>query len=319
MPHRTPTDRLLREYLGRVRSHLPVRSGGDVVRELESSILDRADGIAATEGGSVDREVMQRALAQVGEPETVASSFAPPVQVVRPEHGRLFLVWTAIAFAVHLVLVGVATTMDRAIHFGPLAVSPIGPHGIVSLAAAVVHALLLDVGLMVCVFATSPWIRRLLRPRVQSFSVDAAPKSAGQRAVLAVLAALILGVFRDDLFVVVDAGRAHPLFTPWFSAVVPFVLVLLGLAVLVDLVYLAWGERRSSLAFDAVHGAATLAVMVHLLRGEAILQVPPVAAFDPFRAPVNGFLADLGTLVLVTLAVIAAVKTVRRLVRFSQL
>lgn len=317
MPHRTQTDRLLHEYLGRVRSHLPVGSA-DVVRELESSILDRADGIAAERGGRVDAAVMERALAQVGEPETVASSFSPRGHVVAPEQYRTFLVWTAIAFAVHLVLVGVATTLERALHFGPVSVSPVGPHGLLSVAAAAVHALFVDVGLMTVLFAAAPRLRRFLGPVAPSFGVDAAPRASGERAALAILVGIVLAFFRDRLFVAVDGEAAHPLFTPWFAELLPFVLGLLGLAVLVDGLYFVCGERRLTLAADALHGAATLAVMIHMLRGDPILEVPPVDAFAAFRAPVNGFLGDLGTIVLLSVAAIAAVKTVRRLVRWSQ-
>jgi len=54
-------------------------------------------------------------------------------------------------------------------------------------------------------------------------------------------------------------------------------------------------------------------------RGDALLEVPHVTSFDTFRSPINGFLADLGTLVVLFIAAIAAVKTVRRLVRCSQM
>lgn len=312
-----PTDRLLHEYLGRLRSQLPVGSD-DVVRELESSILDRAEELAAAGDGIVDPVVLGRVLDEVGEPETVAAGYAPRGHVVAPEHYRAFLVWSSITFAVHLVLIGVATTADRALQFGPLAVSPVGPQGFISVAAAAIHALLLDLGLMVATFAAAPWIRRFVKPRSASFGVDAAPRSAGARAVLAVLVAGILGLFRDRLFVVMDGPNAHPLFTTWSVAMLPLVLGLLGFAVVVDVLYLWLGERRTTLALDALHGAATLAVMIVLTRGDALLQVPPVPAFDTFRAPINGFLGDLGTLVVLVVAALAAVKTVRRLVRCSQ-
>ncbi|MCE9637639.1 MAG: hypothetical protein K8T90_18220 [Planctomycetes bacterium] len=317
--HRTPTERLLSDYLGRLRSQLPVQGGDDIRRELESSLLDRAEGIAAERGAPrADAAILREAMHEVGEPEDVASSYAPRGHVVAPEHYRAFLVWTTMAFAVHLVLVGVATAADRAIHAGPFAVSPVGPHGFLSVAAAAIHALLLDVGLMVVVFAAAPWVRRFASPARLSFGVDAAPRSAGARAVLSILIGCILAFFRDRLFVVMDGPDAHPLFTPWFSAVLPLILSLLAFAVIVDALYLMLGETKATLAIDALHGLATLAVMVHLTRGEPLFQVPVAEAFDSFRAPINGFLDDLGTLVLLALAGVAAVKTVRRLVRAAQ-
>jgi hypothetical protein len=301
-----------------VRAHLPVGAGPDIVRELESSIRDRADAVAAGRGSETDDAAICCAIEEVGDPEDFAAAYVPRHQLVAPEHTRSLLLWTALAFAVHLSLVGVATSLGRAIHFGPVAIAPVGPHGLLSLLASAAHALLLDVGLMVLAFAAAPRLHGVLARGTRGLGTDAAPRSAGARAVLAVLVACVLGLFRDRLFVVVEGATAHPLFTPWFGEVMPLVLGVLGLAVVGDVLYLVLGETRVAVAADALHGAVTLGVMVHLLRGEPVLEVPPVPAFADFRGPVNGFLQDLGTLVLLFLAVAAAVKTVRRLVRVSQ-
>ena len=313
-----PNPPVLREYLGRVRAHLPVGSGSDIVRELESSIRDRADAVAAGRGSETDDDAICCAIEQVGDPEDVAAAYAPRSELIRPEHTRSLLVWTALLFAVHVSLVGVATSLGNALHVGPVAIAPIGPHGLLSLLAAAVHALLVDVGLTVVVFAAVPRLHGVLVRGTRGLGVDAGRRSAGGRAVLAILVACVLGLFRDRLFVVLDGTTAHPLFTPWFAEVLPLVLGVLGLAVVVDVLYLALGETRVSVAADALHGAVTLGVMVHLLRGEPLLEVPPVPVLADFRGPVNGFLHDLGTLVLLFLAVAAAVKTVRRGVRVSQ-
>lgn len=310
---------VLRDYLGRVRSHLPVGAAPEILRELESSILDRVDAAADAAGRSPDEAILREVLAKVGEPESVAESYLPRRHVVAPEHHGWFLVCTAITFAVHLALIGIATAMSRPLQVGPVAVAPIGPLGLPSHAAALVHALLVDVGLNVVAFALFPRARRMIPRLAASFRVDAAPRSAGTRALLAALVGVLLVFFRDALFVVVDAGESYPLFTPWFGMVLPVVAALLAFAVVVDVLYLTLGERRTTVALDAVHGSATLACMLHLARGEPLLEVPPEPAFLSFRDPVNGFLGDLGTLVLLTIATLAAVKTVRRLVRFSQL
>lgn len=317
--HRTPTERLLSDYLGRLRSQLPVQGGADIRRELESSILDRADAIAAARGAPrADADIVREAMREMGDPEDIAASYAPRGHVVAPEHRRAFLVWTTMLFAVHLVLVGVATAAERALHAGPFAIAPIGPHGLLSVAAATLHAAFLDIGLMVVLFALAPRVRRFVNPSKLSFGVDAAPRSAGGRALLSVLTGCVLAFFRDQLFVVMDGPDAHPLFTPWFGAVLPMILAVLAFAVVVDALYLFLGETRATLALDALHGLVTLTVMVHLARGEPLFQVPAAAAFDSFRAPINGFLGELGTLVLLALAGVAAVKTVRRLVRAAQ-
>jgi hypothetical protein len=274
--------------------------------------------MASARGRELDEQVLRATLDEVGDPETVAASYAPQSTLVGPDQFRAFLVWTAVAFAVHLALIGVATGTGHALQVGPVAVAPTGDGGIVGFSAAVAHALLLDVGLMVVLFAGAPRVARYLRPFSLSLGVDAAPRTAGGRAVLAILVGSVLWFFGDRVFVVMNGPEAHPLFTPWFTAMLPLVLGLLALAVVSDVLYVVLGERRSTLALDACHGAATVATMIHLQCGDTLLRVPPVAAFADTATPINGFLENLSTLVVVAVAAIAAVKTVRRLARCAQ-
>ena len=76
-------------------------------------------------------------------------------------------------------------------------------------------------------------------------------------------------------------------------------------------------QKRSGI-LDGLGMLAGLAVLLGPVLG-FLRVVPPVAAFDEFRPAMNGFLDDLGTFVLLVLAAVAAVKTVRRLVRCAQL
>jgi len=309
----------LDEYLGRVRSHLPLFSGGDILRELESSIRDRVDDVAAAERLAPDDAVVRRVLADMGEPETVADAFARERSIVAGSNFGSFLLYTAIVFAVHVSLVGVATTMGTELQFGPLAVAPVGSGGLVGLAASVVHAMLLDVGLMVFAFAGAGMLRRRVRFAPKALAVDASPRAAIGRALLAALVAVVLNGFRDKVFVVVTDHVAYPLFTEWFVGVLPLVTAVLVVSVVSDAMYLFLGETRPTVAVDALHGAAGLACMLHLLRGDPILALPPVEQFAQFHAAVNSFLGGLGTLVVGFLALVFAVKTVRRMIRFSQI
>lgn len=307
----------LREYLARVRSQLPVRIAPDVLQELKTSILDRADAIALAEDRDADETVMLRALREVGEPDEVAAGYVPVRHVIEPSSYRAFVVTIASLLGVHLVLLAVATSLGRAIQAGPVAITPVGSETL-SFGGAILHALVIDVGLATIAFWGLPRVRNAASLLPNSFRVDAAPRAAGSRAVLSALVAVVLGFFRDDVFVLVNNGTYWPLITPWFAAVMPLVLALLIGAVVSDVFYLVRGETRATLAIDALHGAATVAVMVHLARGEALMHVPAIDAFDVFRAPLDAFLDRLGTLIVVFLAVVAAVKTVRRLVRFAQ-
>ena len=65
----------LDEYLGRVRSQLPIGRGRDIVRELESSIRDRIDALAERDNRSPDDALVREALSELGEPESVAGSY----------------------------------------------------------------------------------------------------------------------------------------------------------------------------------------------------------------------------------------------------
>jgi len=309
----------LDEYLGRVRSHLPIFRGGDILRELESSIRDRVDDVAANERRAPDDVVVRRVLADMGEPEDVADAFARDRSIVAGRSFGPFVMWTGIAFAVHIGLVGVATTLGQALQFGPMAVAPVGSGGLLSLAASVVHALFLDVGLMVFAFAAAGTLRRRVRLTPKSLAVDASPRAATGRMLLAVLVGVVLNLFRDKVFVVVADHVAYPLFTEWFAGVMPLVTAALAVSVVSDALYLVRGESRFTVAADALHGACGLACMLYILRGGPILALPPIEQFAQIHATVNSFLGGLGTLVVGFLALVFAVKTVRRATRFAQI
>lgn len=310
---------VLDEYLGRVRSHLPVRSGGDIVRELESSIRDRVDDLAAEERREPDDEIVRRALAEIGDPEEVAAAYVGQRFLVGPSDFRAFLAATAVLFAIHLAMIGLATALGRAFQFGPFAIGPIGPHGLLSTAAAVVHALLLDVGLMALVFAGTRGLRRRIAGASQTPHVDATRRGSTGRIVLSILIALVLNVFADKVFVVAVGNVTYPLLTEWFRALLPLVDAVIAVAVISDALYLWRGETRATLVVDALHGIAGLICMLFLLRGDALLALPAIEVFAGFHAAVNDFLARLGELFVGFLALALAVKTVRRLIRVAQI
>lgn len=307
------------EYLGRVRSHLPIRAGGDIVRELESSIRDRVEDIATAESRAPDDEIVRRALAEMGEPEDVAVAYSGKRYLVGPNDFRPFVAATAVVFALHIALIGLATALSRAFQFGPFAIGPIGPHGLVSTAASVVHALLLDVGLMALVFAGTRGLRRQIAGASQTPHVDVSRRGSTGRIVLCALVALVLNVFADKVFVVAVDNVTYPLLTEWFRAQLPLVNAVLGVAVVSDALYLWHGETRATLAADALHGLAGLVCMLMLLRGDALLALPAIEVFAGIHGPLNEFLASLAELFVGFLALVLAVKTVRRLIRVAQI
>ena len=309
----------LREFLGKVRPHLPLRDAKDILMELEGAVLDRADRLAERDQGAVDDAMIRRAIDEIGAPETIAASYTPARYLVAPEAFRAFLFHTGLVLIVHLILIGIATALSRPFHVGLFEIAPVGPNGLLSLVAAAVHAGLVDLGLVTAVYGISGAFAGPLTAASSSFAVEARRRHALGRAVLALLFAMLITVFRDDVFVVISGGRAHPLFTNWSASVVSLVTGLFVLAAGKDLLYTALGERRIPVAADAIHGFLGVILMLYLLNGDPLMQVPELEDLKAFREPVNAFLDQVGTLVLATAALLMGAKTLRRAVRFAQL
>lgn len=315
----TTANPTLKNYLSRVRSHLPLGQSRDILLELESTIRDRVEDRALLLDREPDEAMYDEIVAEMGDPEKVAANYVDERYLVGPEEFRPFLLYTSVLFALHMVVIGIATALDRALQVGPLSISPMGTHGFLSMAICAVHALLFDVGVAVVLLTALRAARKRGFTTPGSLAVECGWRHAGTRAVLAMLVCVVLTFFRDDLFVIVSGKTTHPLFTDSFAEHLPLVtVVLLGSATAASL-YGALGERRLTLAVDAAHGVIGVAVMLFLLGGDAMLSVPAAEMFDAFREPANAFLAQLGNLVLGFVALGFGAKTVRRLMRLAQI
>lgn len=309
----------LREFLGKVRPHLPLRDSGDILMELESAVLDRVDDLARQADRDPEEGDFRRAISEIGAPETVAASYAPSRYLIAPEAFRSFVLHTGLVFVVHLVLIGIATSISRDFHMGLFRIEPVGSNGIVSVLAASIHAGLIDLGLVTGVYAVAGALHRGIHEGASSFAVDVAPRQSLGRLVLAILIALLLAVFRDDVFVVFSGDRAYPLFTSFAGEVISLITLLLVLAAGKEALYAAFGERKATVLADALHGALGVALLLYLLRGDPLMQVPGIEGLEAFREPVNSFLSQLGTLVLAAGALLMGAKTLRRFVRVAQI
>ena len=310
---------VVREYLAKVRPFLPLRDGRDILLELESTIEDRVEDMAESLDRAPDEVLYRKALEDLGDPEAVAAQFGVERYLVAPEAYRPFLLFTCLAFVLHLALIGIATALDRPLHMGLFHMPPVGPNGLISVGAAAVHALLLDVGLMAIVFGIAGFMKRDITAPRASFRVLASTRDVSTRAVLTVLFAILLNFFRDTFCVVVVDGVAHPLSTAWLNEVIPLVNWVLAVSLLKDTLYGFLGERRFTLAADAAHGLLGVAITLHMLRGEAVFALPAIESFGDVHGPVNTFFAQLGTLVLTCVALTLCAKTFRRCVRFGQI
>jgi len=318
-PAQTTESNVLRDYLREVRPHLPLRQCHDILMELESNVLDRVDFLATAEHRDPDEELFRRAVAELGRPQEVAAAYVQDRYLVAPEAFRPFVIYTCMAFVVHVVLIGIATATGRSLHVGLFPIWPVGPHGILSLLSAVIHALLLDVGMAAVLFGIAGALRRNLTPTPTTFAVDASPRQAGGRAVLALLVTVVVGWFRDEIFVVWAGGRSHPLITDWGEAALPLLVGLLVFAAVKELLYVLFRERRMTVAVDGLHGVTGLVLCLYLVSGGALLAIPEIQGSDAYREPVNAFLGQICTLVLAASALLFAIKTLRRSARFAQL
>ena len=315
----TAENPLLRRFLRAVKPHLPLRESHDILMELESNVLDRVDYLATVERRAPDDGLFRKAIDEMGTPQRVAAAYVQDRYLVAPESFRPFLLYTCMLFAVHLVLIGVATATEKALHVGLFPIAPVGPNGLLSVLAAVSQALLLDTGLTAITFGVAGALQRKLAPQTALFAVQASPRQAGGRLALALLVAAVVAFFRNELFVVVAEGRAHTLVSEWGQSAAPLLVALLVGSALKDVLYVFLNEHGVSLAADAIHGVAGVVLCLYLLSGTALLQIPSLPGSETFREPVNALLAQLGTLLLVTGAVLFAVKTLRRSVRLAQM
>lgn len=308
----------LERYLGRVRPHLPLTQSRDILLELESTIRDRVDDLAHALGRDPDEDLFDLVCSEMGEPEQVASGYVTERHLIGPREYRPFLFYTGLLFALHMVLIGVATALSRPLALGPVAMAPVTGTGFLGMVATAVSALLLDIGLMVVVFTALGAAKRT-HTEGPALRVECSRRMAFGSALMSVLVAVVLNFFRDRVFVVIGGEETFPLFTAEFVGKLPIVTALLVGAALKEVGYGVFGERRGTLLADALHGVFGVAAMLYLLRGDPLLALPGAEVFEAFHGSVNAFLAQLTNLVVAVLAFGFGLKTVKRLLRSAQM
>jgi hypothetical protein len=308
----------LERYLGRVRPHLPLMQSRDILLELESTIRDRVDDLAHALGRDPDEDMFDLVCSEMGEPEQVASGFVTERHLIGPGEYRPFLFYTGLLFALHMVLIGIATALARPLAIGPVSMAPVVGTGFFGMVATAVSALFLDIGLMVVVFSALGATKRF-RTQGPTLRVECSRRIAFGSAIMSLLVAVVLNFFRDGVFVVVGGEETYPLFTPEFANRLPLVTALLVGAAIKEIGYGLLGETRSTLLTDALHGVFGVAIMLYLLRGDALLALPSAEAFEAFHGSVNAFLVQLTNLVVALLAFGFGWKTVKRLLRSAQM
>ncbi len=263
----------LEHYLDEVSAQLGRFKGKqDLLLELRSDALDRAEDLG---GGEVTPEGMAQAVDSMAEPAEVALAYRGAKYLIGPKVYRAFVLYTAILFVVHLVLLIVATVTGSGIEIFPLSIVKLErPHTLVNLVSVAIQALLLDIGLMVVIFAGMSRVGRSARFPSVAFRVPVGTRASGTRAVLALLVLVILNFLRDDLFIVVTEEKVEPLFSSALAANLPWINLLLALVIAREVAYAWLGERRWIVLADATVSVFGVGLMI------SFLTLPPFIAIS---------------------------------------
>ncbi len=310
-----PLDRFLEE----VSAALPRRGDrADILAEIRSAILDRAEEIAR---GEPTPEAIAEAVARFGSPWETALAYGGERYLVGPRHYPWFVAYTGILFAVHLVLIVAASVLGAEIALFPLSAPDVsGRHQFLRFAVAALQALLFDIGLMAVVFAAAARMPRAVRLPNLLFRVRHGLRHCLASLVLALVALAALNPLRDVVFVVHSADRADPLLTAEFLRALPLVNAFLVALLLRAAAYALLRERRASLVLDAAVSGAGAVLMVWLLTRSALIAFPAHVATTPVGVPtVNHLVAGVTRLLLLVFATALAAETVKRLLRLRQL
>lgn len=283
-PALPPVDRQIAEYLDRLRDVLPSREAPAVVAEVSALIDDRleAGGDAAP-----TPEAARRALEALGSPEALASSLVGGGTTIDLATRRAFSRMLAVVFAAHLLLAIVLTVIGRDATLIPGLVSALPREGWLGVLMGVASIFLVDVGLLVVLFALfgrrrSPEILHRLQLRMPVRRRDAVAS-----VVLLALIALIVNVpsFRDAIFSIGGEEGRVPILAPEVVSLVPAVdavLFLFALRLVLQLV--AGGERLESVAVDGLAALSGAAFCVLLMTRAQLVVLPTSAGLSESQA-----------------------------------
>lgn len=87
----------LESYLQQVEKYLPPWKSEEILREIRSHALDRAEALAAERGVALDEAILRETLAKFGPPEQLALGYTPPVTLIRPEYTMPFALYALVA------------------------------------------------------------------------------------------------------------------------------------------------------------------------------------------------------------------------------
>jgi hypothetical protein len=308
---------VLRDWLEEVAVHLPRRERRDVLLELESHVLDRAE---ETAGPDPDEATIRAIVESLGEPARIASSYGGDRYLVGPGVYRAFVLYTAILYVVHMMMILIGVATGARIHLFPARITSDAAFPTwFELFGVAVHAALFDIGLMVVIFALATRAGTVLRTPNLVFRVRRSPRAALSRALLAGLVIVALLFLRDLVFVVAEEGRVHSILTPALTPRLPWLVAYLVLTVAKEIAYAVRGETRLTLLLDAIVLAAGAALLAVLAVGPPLVAFPEgLKSLAPLQPRVNTLLLRVTQLLFIAAAVTLAAGMVKRLFRLRQ-
>ena len=316
----------LRRYLDRVEGNLQGPGKGDILREIESHILDRAEGFAAARGAPPGPEDLRRAIEELGDPSDLAVSYSGEKHLVSPKEYAAFWYFTLLVFAVHATTLLVAFATQTEFAFFPFNVMPgtkVRAGGAAAvIASLIVQAFLFDVGLVTTVFfLLRRTFRRVELPNL-TFRVESSRRPSLFRALFAVLLLVLLGLpqTRDWVFRVRVEGKSFGMFLPAWHAVSWLFLAFIGLVLVKDLLYIFLQERVLTVAADLGAAVAGVIACGVLFAQPPLLGLPDAFPLDDStRSLFNESMGRVVDLALLVLAALFAARAVKRAVRVRQL
>jgi hypothetical protein len=319
----------LRRYLDRVEGNLQGPGKGDILREIESHILDRAEALAAARGSEPGDDDLLRAMEELGDPSELAVSYSGERHLVTPKEYAAYWYLTLLVFAVHVTMLFLAVVTRTRFNFFPFNVLPPraleGAGETFLLFSLGVQAFLFDAGfVLMAFFLLRKTIRRVELPTL-TFRVESSRRPSLFRAAFALALGVLLGVpnVRDYFFTVkisTDPSDYYTLFLPGFGEVLPYLIAFLALSLVKDVLYAFLGERVATVALDLFTWICGVGVCVLLFASESVVGLP--ADFPVEKEKFILFNAVMGRLVgffVIVIAALFAARAVKRITRLRQL
>jgi len=248
----------------------------DVLLELETTIYDRLEERSG--GETPTTKDVTEVLIAMGEPAEVANSFMPVRPLLAPHQTRPFLLNVSAVFAVHMLFVIGATVAGKQFGFTSFRISPIeNPGNALGVFARALGTLFFDIGLLLCVFAILPRLQRVIRFPRTSLIVRPKTRRSIELACFLTLALVVVDVFRNNLLALYVPSAEGTLIIPFIGQGIEDNILLLNLwlisAIARELLYVRFGESRSTLGLDVASNALGLVCLLRMVASRELVDL----------------------------------------------